>query len=434
MGFPMTWTVVSRYCSLLLQFAVLLWLARELPSADYGAYLLILSVVMPVYFVIGGGVSETFVREHSSLQGAQASGARSTAASGVYAALVIWVVLLCVLAGMAMIFGLWSGAPSVLIFGLVYLVALGVMFNCSQVLLAAGWGRWAGFFYYPAVNLCLGLAYLVLGATASRIEFLQVAISGSITLVLLSLTAAALAWVVSKPSGRGWGEASRMMRRGVGLSVARGLYTSGQWLPTLFVGLFVSATQAGIYGTAGRLAVAVAALTAAVRFSVRPALVRGIAANDMSQVRHVVGSLARWTALLAFAALLLCVQWGDQLIRLSFGIEFGAAAEVLCVLLVGVFVEALFGPIDEILKMAGFENRVNALLASALVVYFVILWVALASGLSSVLVVALIQTCYMSAVTLSMVFMTKRLMGIWVYPTVPTRGLLDMRNRLRAPK
>jgi len=60
-------TVALRYGGIALQFVILMILARHLRPDEYGRYMLVLSAVLPTYFLLGLGISETFVREAPAL-------------------------------------------------------------------------------------------------------------------------------------------------------------------------------------------------------------------------------------------------------------------------------------------------------------------------------------------------------------------------------
>jgi O-antigen/teichoic acid export membrane protein len=65
-------------------------------------------------------------------------------------------------------------------------------------------------------------------------------------------------------------------------------------------------------------------------------------------------------------ALLVCMTWGDQVLRL-FGAEYVAAQQALVLLVGAQLVRAIFGPTSAVLTLVG-ERRVNLMLAVAALV------------------------------------------------------------------
>jgi O-antigen/teichoic acid export membrane protein len=410
----MIFAVAFRYTGIALQFAILLILARTLSPRDYGSYLFVLSAVLPTYFLLGLGASESFVREAPRRR---VSGDREAVAK-----MAGGVVLLT--GGSAFVIG---GASAVAIFVLVpdsqralywfmlvFFISNGVMFNGAQLLLGLGAEKMGAFFFYPALNVVLLISSVPYVTWVTRPTFEGVAIVTSVAAALASLIA-----VVAVFSRVRLGWAPRSVLRilvadGLKLSAARLLYSVGLWLPTFLAGIFLSSTQAGYLGTAGRLAVAVAAVGAAFRFAVRPAIVRAFAGNDLLEIRRVCAQLASVTFGLAALALLASYLFGESLVAFAFGSDFKPVAPLLSILLIGVAAESFGGPIDEVLKMTGHENKVLLLFAIAIPLLSLSLVVSSGEGAKAM---AVSQVLYVSVLFGAMTLAVRKLLGIWVYPS-----------------
>lgn len=410
----MVLTVVFRYGGIALQFLILLILARHLNPDDYGRYMMVLSAVLPTYFLLGFGVSETFVRDAPKLADSAQVGVLVGATLAVAVGAAIGIALLGGL--LVWLLPLDTATAGVVAFVLAFFVANGLMFNGAQLLLGAGSQKLGAFFFYPAVNLSLTLSVVpyVVFATAPTFEGVAVATSSA------SLVIAVLALVlVARHVRPRWPRLPvvwHLVRVGVRLSAARALYSAGIWLPTFVAGVVLAPTQAGYLGTASRLAVAVGAVMAAVRFAIRPSIVRAFEREDRYAIKVLCGRLATVTSSFACLALVVSELAGHRMISLTFGTGFASVASLLTILLVAVAIEACAGPVDEVLKMTGQENRVLAIFGIAVPTAAVVLWGAAHSG---VVAMAWVQVAYTLVVFGAMLVVVRRRWGIWLHPVLP---------------
>ncbi|BBZ34908.1 lipopolysaccharide biosynthesis protein [Mycolicibacterium confluentis] len=415
-------TVVLRYSGIALQFVILLVLARHLDTDDYGRYMLVLSAVLPTYSLLGLGVSETFVRDAPKVVH---RGDLRPAAPLVGATVSVAVgnaVVIAVLGGL-LVWLMPSGVTvTVVAFMVAFFIANGLMFNGAQLLLGCGFQGMGAFFFYPAVNVSLALSAIPYVIFVSHPTFGGVAVATSVASLLVAALPLAMVLRRARPRWPTFDTIRRMIRVGIRLSTARALYGLGLWLPTFIAGVVVAPAQAGYLGTAGRLAVAVGAVTAAVRFAIRPTIVRAAEQGDRGAIKSICGRLATITLGIAGAALVASALFGRQLIEVTFGHDFAAAATLLTILLVAVAIEAFAGPVDEVLKMTGHENWVLTIFCTMLPVMLVALLVAARHG---VIVMAWVQVGYTLAVFGAMIAVVRWKWGIWLHPTVS--GLLTRR-------
>jgi O-antigen/teichoic acid export membrane protein len=411
-------TVALRYGGIALQFVVLAILARHLTVDDYGRYMLVLGAVWATYTLLGLGASETFVREApvhvqrgrpdevAALAGGTLTVALGTAA---FVALVGGVLM--------WLLALDPTTTTLVAFILAFVVANGLVFNAAQMLLGGGFHALGSFFYYPAVNLSLlisSVPYVFLSATPT---FQGVAIATSSAGLLMAAVAILLVMYRIRPAWATVATIGLLVRVGIRLSFARALGYLGVWLPTFLAGVLLAPVQAGYLGTANRLAFAVGAVTAAVRFAVRPAIVRAFDREDRASINETCGRLATVTFTIACLAIVVSAVTGHSLIAIAFGPDLVSAAPLLTILLLGIAFEAFCGPVDEVLKMTGHENRVSTVLmvavASSTLAIFV---VARPLGVTAM---AWVQVGYSVMVFGTMILIARHGLGIWLHPIIP---------------
>lgn len=421
-------TVALRYGGIVLQFVILMILARRLDPDEYGRYMLVLSTVLPTYFLLGLGVSETFVRDAPALaDGTQPN--RLNPAVGATLAVASGSAIVVAIGGglTALLVPLDPSTMTMLFFVVAFFIANGLMFNGAQLLLGAGASTLAAFFYYPAVNISLMISAVPYVLLVAHPSFHGVAVVTSVAALMVAAVSIMLVVSRIRPARFQFSTVCHQIRVGVRLSAARGLYAVGIWLPTFVAGVALAPAQAGFMGTAGRLAVAVGAVTAAVRFAIRPAIVRASQTQDHAAIKRTCGTLATVTLSIACAAVLVSEIVGSQMISITFGSDFAPAAPLLTILLLGVAIEAFAGPVDEVLKMTGNENAV-------LGIFCVVLPIAVATlfGVAHLGVAAMawVQVAYTLVVFGAMVLVARRRLGIWLHPTVPSAIKVRGRSKL----
>lgn len=423
----MVLTVVFRYGGIALQFLILLILARHLNPDDYGRYMLVLSAVLPTYFLLGFGVSETFVRDAPKLADPGDSTQLGVLVGATLAVAIGTAVAIALVGGLLVwLLPLDTATKGVVAFVLAFFVANGLMFNGAQLLLGAGSQTLGAFFFYPAVNLSLTLSVVPYVVFATAPTFEGVAMATSLAALLIAVLALVLVTWRVRPRWPRPPVAWHLVRVGVRLSAARALYAAGIWLPTFIAGVVLSPTQAGYLGTAGRLAVAVGAVTAAVRFAIRPSIVRAFERQDRYAIKILCGQVATMTLSFACLALVASGLAGHRVISMAFGAGFAAAAPLLTILLVAIAIEAYAGPVDEVLKMTGQENRVLAIFCIAVPTAAVALWGAAHSG---VVAMAWVQVAYTLVVFGGMLVVVRRQWRIWLHPILPDFLTSRVRHR-----
>jgi O-antigen/teichoic acid export membrane protein len=408
------WTF--RYGGLVIQFVVLSILARHLDAADYGRYLVVLSVVTPLNGLLSLGVSETFVREAPRML---LEGGIERVGSLVSATLAVALSMSC---GLALLGGvlLWflplDGTTKLVIgFTISMLITTGLAFNAAHMLLGGGYEALGSFFFYPAVNLSVlmsSVPYVVLTESPTLAGVAVVNTSA----VFLIAAAATFCVVRRMPPGKTTRATMlHLARVGVRLASIRSLQNGGGWTPTFIAGIMLGPVQAGYLGLASRLALLAGVPAATLRFVARPAIVRAYASGDNKAIRVICGKPAALAFAVASLAVVLSVFIGDWAVRFAFGSDLVPAAPLMTIILIGVAFDAFGGPVDEVLKMTGHEKLALTILCVCVAVAAGALAVASQFGLAAM---AWVVTAYFIALSASMIVAARVKLGIWLRPRI----------------
>ena len=348
----MTYTLplIFRYLSMILQFVTFIFVTRRLSPTEAGIYFEIYGIVNTTYFLAGLGLPDGLVRFVSH---ADALDQREAIRPLVWRATLwtAWLSLTLVLIGYFS-----SGYDSRLrVWAAAWWICYAAVFFGSQVLVAIGKTSWGAFFFYPATSIGLFLAtvpYLMFSRHPTIQVTLQVTFVGAFCCAAASLFSLVVA-LKAFPRSRAKTSLRAVFQQGFYIGIARVLQTSLYWIPVWGVGWALGAVYAGEIGTASRLNAAIAAVMAAIRFTIRPSIVRYAAKGQWESIAREsrqVATLATLSTLLAFVVTLYA---GASIIGLIFGHAYRAGWAVLAVLLIGTLGECIGGPVDEILKMTG---------------------------------------------------------------------------------
>jgi len=415
--------IVLRYVGTLTQFVLLAIIARSLTPDEYGVYLLCLSVTFSFYYIVGFGASEAAVARLPRLREAESNVETSEITASVMMLTGISVAILLGLIPFSRLFEMrdetaWTAFD----FTCLFLAANGIIFNVAQLLLGQGKTTLGSFFFYPAINLTLLLSVVPFLLLSDRVTFeslTQVSAFGAF------VTAGIGSVICLSGTGRrGWRpfkQARSLLFPGIGMLAVRIMHVSSFWIPTMITGFLISSADAGQIGTAGRLAIAVSAVIAALRFVARPTLTVHLARDTMPELKRFTGSIAFVTTTMGIVSLAVHLLIGDELIRFVFGPEFNAVAPLLTILLLSVIAEAIFGPVDEILKLSGNQAAVTWIYGIGVLLFLVGAILTVRQGLHWV---AWFQVLYVAGVFTAMNLLVKRKFGYFVLPCWPDRRLL----------
>jgi O-antigen/teichoic acid export membrane protein len=413
-------TVTFRYLGTLLQFVVLAVIARATTADDYGLYMLCLSLTFSFYYILGLGSSESALAQLArdrALGDDSNMGQITGAVLGLTATCAL--ILLTGAALIALIQPLEGPkASAAAIFVLIFLSTNGVIFNVSQLLL--GWGRTSlgAFFFYPAINLTLLCSTVPAALLLPDAQFTQLCVATSIGSILAATGALVSTFRVTRRVQLSWSanRAGSLIRAGVGLTTVRILHVSSFWIPTMVTGLLLTPALAGVMGTSGRLAIAVSAVIAATRFAIRPAINRALARQEIDELRSVLGAVAFISTGVALVALVTNEAIGTQVIGYFFGEDLAVAAPILSILLLSVCAEAVFGPVDELLKASGQQKTVAWIYGIGVPAFFLGCLLLANWGL---MWIAWFQVVYVLCIFTAMNLAVRHQFGFAIFPRIP---------------
>ncbi|MEM7398230.1 MAG: oligosaccharide flippase family protein [Pseudomonadota bacterium] len=420
-------TVFFRYLGTLLQFVVLAVIARSVSVEDYGIYMMCLSVTFSFYYVSGFGTSESglaHLSRNRALEKEEGNGQIVGTVMGT--TLACAAVLLC---AAVIVYVLQPFAErttnTAAIFILVFLSAAGIIFNVSQLLLGLGYSAVGSFFFYPAINLTLLFSTVPTALILSDVHFVNLSIATSLGACVAACVALFSVRRLTRALSHSWSfaQCKTLIYEGVGLTGVRILHVSSFWIPTMVTGFILAPALAGEMGTAGRIAIAVSAVIAAVRFFIRPAINRALATADMVELRRMLGSVAFITTSAGLLALIANEMVGEEVISFFFGQDLASASMTLTVLLLSVCAEAVFGPVDELLKANG-QQKVVAWIYGIGVPFFLLGSILMAN--LGLIWIAWFQVVYVLGIFSAMNYVVYCKFGFAVFPLIP--NLSEIRN------
>lgn len=414
-------TIVFRYLGTALQFVLLSVIAHSTSHDDYGLYLLCLGFTFSYYYLVGLGASESGMAglaRHPQPVDEQ----RGEIIGSVLVLSAACVLLLVTASVLVLVFGdSDANTASAAVFVMLFIAFNGVMFNVSQLLVGTGKSRLGSFFFYPATNLALMFSTVPMALYMRHVTFGQLAVASLAGAALAAAVAVAFCVRSAVPLTWSLRKIAFLMRTGLGLTLVRILHVVGFWIPTMVTGFLLSPASAGLIGTAGRLAIAVSAVIAAIRFVIRPSIVRALSQNETEKLKRLAGSVAFLTTTMGASALMLNELFGAKLIGLFFGENFVQIVPILTVLLLSVCAEGMFGPVDEILKLAGHQKVVALIYGSGLV--FFLTGTIIATRFDLVWI-AWLQVAYVFLIFLAMNLVVRKRLHFFVLPTWPDLNLL----------
>lgn len=402
----------SRYGALATQFVIVVLIARCLPQADAGVYLLMFGAVTTTTVFAGFGAPDGLVKHVPELV---AHGRRGAVRAAVLRAAVMTAlgggVLLAGLVGL----GLWRGiALPIVATGALWWAGYSIVFFCGQALVALGLEVLGAFVFYALNNLLLvvtTIPYLLFATHPDGLGALctSVLASALASLVGLAFVARTLAKFPSDGRQPGAGDA----RLGLMIATARMFQAALYWVPAWVVAARRGPAEAAVMGTAGRLLIAATAVIAVFRFTLRARIVAAGARGDKVAIEAMARAAATISSICALVALVAVMAIGGPLVALVFGDSFRPAAMVLGVLLVGALGESIGGPVDEVLKYQGYAVPVLVGLIVTVVVETVLAWVLAPHGALAAAWAQAIAFCGMYAFQ---ILLCHRRLGILILP------------------
>ncbi|CAD7026863.1 hypothetical protein RHAB21_01307 [Pseudorhizobium halotolerans] len=343
--------ISARYGALAIQFLLVLLVTDALPQDEAGKYFVAFGLATTLYCLPGLGLPDGLIKT----VGLQLSnGSRFSIKTTLWRTISYSFISGAALLATGFYLGIVLGIdPQYALLTTIWCLSFGFLFVVTQCLVSLRRAGLAAFFFYTSTNIFsffTSIPYLILKADPQ----LSVLLALNVVAASLSLVFALGAlWRHTRrlPHTSGSAELRSVLQAGWFIAVSRFLQSALFWIPVWVATLCLGEAEAAVIGTAGRLVVAVAAVVAALRFSVRPAIVAAAAANDWRAIENTGRKIALFASASTVAAIVGTWFSGQWAIALLFGSDYEAVWPVLMVLLFGSLGETIGGPVDEVLKL-----------------------------------------------------------------------------------
>jgi uncharacterized heparinase superfamily protein/O-antigen/teichoic acid export membrane protein len=344
--------VSSRYASIIVQFAIVVVLTRALPIADTGVYFAVAGVVLASYFAAGLGIPDGLVPTVSARAAIEGQPAVTGLASF---GLLVSLAIATPLAGVVgILVGLATSSPVIGGLATAWWLGYATVFCASQAVVAGGRGALGAFLFYSAPNF--GMLAVVTPCVVIAGQGLTVELAVGAASAGVAIAAGVALFMSLRLGGRPraqWASLKSAWLAGLPIALGRVVQACLIWSPVWVAALILGPREAAIIGLASRLVSAVAALVAAIRFSIRADLARDAALGKWDVIQSRSSGIALVAVTLAAFAAIAVATVGQPLIPALFGIAYGNVALVAAIMLIGTLGESLGGPVDEVLKMSG---------------------------------------------------------------------------------
>jgi O-antigen/teichoic acid export membrane protein len=224
-------------------------------------------------------------------------------------------------------------------------------------------------------------AWLAVPGSATAPVALAAYVGGTAAAALLTATALRAA-LGAGAAGVAPGERAAWRRLGLSLMIANGALVAMYSVDAVLLGWLAGPREAGLFGVASRVAVAVLFVMNAAQLAGGPRLAAAVALGDAAGLGAVVRTMNRLALLAAVPVALLVALPAGWLLGL-FGPDFTAATDVLRILVVAQLLNVLTGPTGTILRMGGRERDLAVLVTAGLGLHVLLAaWLIPAYGLA----------------------------------------------------
>lgn len=407
----------ARYASILVQFLVVAIVTRILDQRDAGHYFVIIGVVWATCYAAGIGLPDGIVRDVPALSAVgKVDKAASTLRRGFLlsmATLPIGAVLCsCIVAGYLETWG------EAIIAGGCW-AAYGAIFIAAQTIVARGHGELGSFVFYSTANIgqLLITVPIILVTRSSTLHAVlsAVAVGTSIS----ATVAVVMAWRITRVETRDSYAIREAWVTGLPIVSSRLVLTCLISSPVWIAAMVLGPSDAAIVALASRIASSVGALTAAIRFSIRPVLARDSALGDWPAIQVRASKVALLATTVATTAIAAVLTVGRFAVPWVFGSAYQGAALITALMLIGTVGESIGGPIDEVLKMAGYGRIVLYIMLASLIVGATVQFAA--SRIGGMVPLVLSYSAITVAAYLAMVFFFRKVRGLLILPRFNAR-------------
>jgi len=142
-----------------------------------------------------------------------------------------------------------------------------------------------------------------------------------------------------------------------------------EWSGVLLTGIFSNSNDVAIFSVANRVAMLTTLILISINLIAAPRYSSYFHNNEISKMRSTFYLCSKIIITLAFPILVFIILFSDQIMSF-FGDEYYQGAIILKILIVGQFITALCGSVEEILNMTGHENDMRNIRIFSLLIAF----------------------------------------------------------------
>ncbi|MBI5340274.1 MAG: hypothetical protein HZB45_21555 [Mycolicibacterium rufum] len=404
--------ISARYASLVVQFLVIAVITRSLNSNDAGHFFVIMGIVLATYFAAGIGMPDGVVRFAPALA-AHGDDHRATALIARSLKLSLLTLPIGAVAAGGGVSLYLHDAKVGWLAGL-WWASYGTIFVAAQHVVACSRGELGSAMFYSAANagqLIVTLP-LILAFKLNSLDGVLAAVAAG------TCFSASVCLAVAYRHCRTPTEFIDSLRdvwsQGIAIAAGRVVQSCLLWSPVWVAGFILGPEDAAVVGLACRLVSAVAAVIAAIRFSIRPSLARNAARGDWHAIELQVSRIAFFATLLAVMSIGIAATVGDTLIDIAFGANYRSAGTVTALLLFGTVGESIGGPVDEVLKMSG--HAVDVIVVQTLVLILGFGALIVTGAVYGIYALALAYSLQFFVLYLALIARLWKLHGILVIP------------------
>jgi O-antigen/teichoic acid export membrane protein len=413
---------VLKMLAVAAQFLLSVYVARKLGAEGAGVFFLVLTVLLVASIIGRAGLDNTLLRFTA---GAAALG-RWDEVSGVYRkgmsvalAASIASALLLYVSAEALSLHLFRKPELAGPLRIVSIALVPMVLALLHAELLKGLKRVVGALFVQGVGIP-GLALIIFAALAYRWE-----VEGAVWAYV------AAAWVTFLLGLSLWRRATPGLAGLRGSFPTRALFESSiplflvatmtfvmGWTGTLFLGIWGTSAEVGVFTAAVRTALLISLFLVAVNAIAAPKFAELYRTGDMEALARLVRSAAILVSLLAAPVFLLCVAFPSTVMSL-FGPEFREGGPVLVILAAGQYVNVLTGSVGYLLMMTGNERLVRNNMAVAAILNLVLNFVLIRAY--GVLGAAIGTAVSIATLNLGAMYLARVKLGIMTAPIGPAR-------------
>jgi O-antigen/teichoic acid export membrane protein len=186
-----------------------------------------------------------------------------------------------------------------------------------------------------------------------------------------------------------------------------------QRFDVIFIGLFLDASQVGLYSVALSLAMLMTVLLVAINRITLPVVTGLFSKNYDSEIKHIYRLLAKWSLMITLPIFFLMLLFPERIINFTFGDRYAEAANALRLLSVGFFINAISGSFGEYLQTYGKTKSILIISVTGAAVNFILMVLLIPKfGIIGAAIACTLTLSYISLIGNAILYKYKRILPI----------------------